>query len=1034
MTSKTDKLRAVFLTALMIGSVFAAGIAFTGGAAAAQSGDVTLDPAGTDDGVQTGESLTINVTDADANADSSAVDTYYAAAGTANGESDATGSSETLLDGSTSAASGEEIFTGVILDTADDGIATGTEVSFTENSGDTGDGISITKNDNGTVTVTASAALEAGDTVTLAGAANPSEVVELTETGQDTGEFSGSITVSAAATASPNDGTLQAQNTQVDGSADDTINVIVSEAGQSGSSYQQTVNTKFDAQGSTGVVSAIAYDDSTVTTSGSTVDDIEVAFNQDVYQNDTDLNNLANLDGNNVTVYVNDAEVSASVDASTDPGAIDISLSNTVDANDDIIVNVDRLQDDAGNTYAPGNISVTNTAQTINADGGTADNFGTPDSNAFQGEAIALDFDTSENAQFEINTETEFVFSGSSGVNSDVYVFNTADRNVSTDYSFGGTDAAYTLGLRNLGLSATADDTSVSTEDPLAGTASANSGDRDVTVTLLDSSDDAVTSQTVTLDGSGEGTFSFDALGDGNAGNYTVEVSDVGTGVTATTDTYVVTSAADDSSEFVSNTRTERGDVGTVNVSITGTDTATVHLGSDSNGYEANVTVTDGDGDGYVAFDVNTYLMGGAQGASGYSVGDAYSVVNSDDSISVTQETTTLPRVIATGGYQMSVRTGSNAADSPQDLTQFYVAAGPSLNAQNIWTAPGTISLSSVADSGALTQDSSITWKDSPRGDYVVHQFDSPGVFGLIEAQGSSSDEFATKAASAFGTDQLNLTLTQTEASTNQNANPFQVNEGALLSGDDATIVSDAANNTFYVIYDVEAISDHVAGSGSVEFNDGINATVELSAKSNMTKSDVSLSSEYTIAEPSTELDYDGDTLNVTNADNQSISGETNLADGTNVTITVTSQETEGDGFIESANQLTVENGEFSGDIDFSDAAVNDTFTVEVSDSQGNTLTSGVSGMVVESVDEGPTTTTEDSTTEQQTTEQQTTEQQTTEQQTTEQQTTEEQTTAAATTTTGGDDGGSSSGSIPGFGVGIALVAILGAALLALRE
>jgi len=30
MTSKTDKLRAVFLTALMIGSVFAAGIAFTG--------------------------------------------------------------------------------------------------------------------------------------------------------------------------------------------------------------------------------------------------------------------------------------------------------------------------------------------------------------------------------------------------------------------------------------------------------------------------------------------------------------------------------------------------------------------------------------------------------------------------------------------------------------------------------------------------------------------------------------------------------------------------------------------------------------------------------------------------------------------------------------------------------------------------------------------------------------------------------------------------------------------------------------------
>jgi hypothetical protein len=103
-----------------------------------------------------------------------------------------------------STAAQTSINVGVVYDSDGDG-ALSDEISFTDDAdndaasadGD-GDSVSYTENADGTVTVTVSGAdsdFEAGDILTVNSGSYFSETVELTETGMDTGEFTGTITV-----------------------------------------------------------------------------------------------------------------------------------------------------------------------------------------------------------------------------------------------------------------------------------------------------------------------------------------------------------------------------------------------------------------------------------------------------------------------------------------------------------------------------------------------------------------------------------------------------------------------------------------------------------------------------------------------------------------------------------------------------------------------------------------------------------------------------------------------------------------------
>lgn len=500
-----------------------------------------------------------------------------------------------------------------------------------------------------------------------------------------------------------------------------------------------------------------------------------------------------------------------------------------------------------------------------------------------------------------------------------------------------------------------------------------------------------------------------------DAGSYTFDF-DVTDTTASDSASLNVTSAAEADSSFESVERVTRGDISTVNVSLTSSSYATVQIGSESVGYEANVTVQDEDADGYVAFDVNTYTMGNNTDVNAEE--NAFTIVGDEDSIvDVNITTEDLAEPLASGNYRTTVRTGQSAGATADDVSRLSLTDDAGVTAQNIWTAPGALDADEVID--AVSQDSSIA-----EGDYVVHEVEANGIFGVIASDTNTDNSTAQSVAAAVTSGNLSLSVMQTDATTQLNRQPKELNYSGLLATDGASIVTDAENNTFYIVANTGDIST-VDDSRSIQWDDdAFNATVGLTENTQLVDENSTASAEFSADALEAELSMNE--YNVTNAENQTITATTTAADGTEYNVLVESLETEGDGFIEPENPAVAENGELTAEVDFTEASVGDTFsvTLEGPGSEDDSAT----GTVVEQVDDTTTTAADDTTT----AADDTTTAEPTETSTAEP--TETSTEEPADTTTSGDDGGSDGGSIPGFGVGIALVAILGAALLALRE
>ncbi|SEW10570.1 DUF7827 domain-containing protein [Halobacterium jilantaiense] len=500
-----------------------------------------------------------------------------------------------------------------------------------------------------------------------------------------------------------------------------------------------------------------------------------------------------------------------------------------------------------------------------------------------------------------------------------------------------------------------------------------------------------------------------------DAGEYefSFEVSDT---TASDTETLNVTEAAEANTEFIDVESVARGDVSTFNVSLTGTKTATLTIGTPSQGYQANVTVQDGNGDGYVAFDANTYKMAGKSINSNADLEPAFSVVNDDDSIEDVELANgqNIESPLDNGNYRTTVRSGPDANNTADDKSRLSITDNTGISGQNIWTAPGAIDKTEdVLD--AATQDSSIV-----KGDYIVHEIQAQGIFGILADADSDL-------GAVISNGDLDLSTVQTDDSTQLNRNQKEIN---YSSGTTYETVSDAENNTLYIAVSTDNLNvtrngDKVTDNPIDFGNDVFNTTVTLTESSDLVDENVSQSAEFSAEEIDHGLNQD--TYNLTNAENQTITGYSNAAEGTDYNILVESTNTEGDGFIEPTNPATVDaDGELSAEIDLSDASVGDEFEVVLEDPDADTA-DDASGTIVEEAPTQPTDSTTDEPTD--TTTDEPTDTTTAEPTDT---TTAESTTMEATDTT--EDTDSSGGDIPGFTTGIALVAILGAALLALRE
>jgi PGF-CTERM protein/surface glycoprotein (TIGR04207 family) len=728
---------------------------------------------------------------------------------------------------------------------------------------------------------------------------------------------------------------------------------------------------------------------------------IEVPFSAQVNSN--------SLTTDNFTVFDDDEDISGQVSTITQPqnGRIIVEMNDVVQSRDIEIRLSGDIQDASNNDLSnDGRKDVAFASTTVGPNG---------DVNAYRGSIVAV-VANAANTDVEITDDDDdftYFVSGSTGTNSRVYTFDTENRDVgSYEATFDGSNPA-TIELRELGLEVDIDDRTVTDEDEIEGTVSANAGTRGVRVELLDNDGDTVSGESVTGDLDGQGEFDF-TLGPVDADEYTVEVTDLGSGVVTESDVITVSKAGEGRADIQDGVVTQqRGDVANITVTMSNTDVATLTIGSEDAGFRANVTVEDDSGDGKVDVLFNTYAA--TDGVSG----DVFDVADSDDDIdsSDIDSENRVSSLLDAGEYDLEVRSGDDASADSQGVGTL-VLEERTTDSLVSWTAPTGASFDDSDEVYEAVANANVTESDDiADGDLVIHQLQASGLEGALEVQ-SGND---TAAFFALNGNVYELSVEESNPSANRDAFVLNLHAGNTL------VVPDPENDTYFVAFDTDDVVGERPNGQTVELDDEQELLANFTVyedEGNLADEDQTVEDEYAIVEAEHSLD---EPVNVSAASGQTIMGETTVAPGTELSLRVRSSGDTQPSFLKTASVYVTENRTFSGTFDFSEQQAGDTFEVTVRGGAADSLTvdgnvaegGAATGTQTDTVTETPMDTEMETQTE--------TEMPTDGEPTdtaTEAPTDGEPTDAATETSTG----------TPGFGVVVAVVALLAAALLAVRR
>jgi PGF-CTERM protein/surface glycoprotein (TIGR04207 family) len=971
MTSLTDKHRAVFLAVLMILSVFAGTIVFSGSAAAA-----------TDPETDGGDITNTTVVETSNNTHSIELN---ATLNTSN---------DTTVDYIVSLSNGDNF-----------------DLSNADNS-------TIQFNDPQNVSVAGTSFDRSTDNFTA----------NISTNGKGLDDEQINLSFDLTGVVAPSGPQTFAVNFSLDNESDGTIE---------NQTQIGTLTVQDTPSGGPELANAVHYDDTGGEGAG-----VELSFTEPVkIPSSTDVT-LVDDDGNTV---------SATLNPSPSPGTLDgryfLDTSGRILTGDVEVDLTGDIEDADGNTLptddTEDNVSVTVAPQTVQLN---------DDKTIYEGGNVAI-VSSSLDVPVDVEGPDEFFFEGSTDTNSEVFVLNTSGRELGEyNTSIDGSNIDNTqFTLRDLGLDIAAEDTNVSTDDTIETDVSAVAGNRDVEAVLLDSSGDELnTSSATRLDGQGEADVDFDtATADGgnelDTGTYTIEVTDNATGVTVTSSEITVSQADDESAAFTESTITEaRGDILEVTVEMTETSEATINFGSDSDGVTANATVEDDDGDDQVTVFINTYRLS----SSGDLPNTGQSVFNldsdSDDNI-LTQDTDqTATDLIDAGDYDLEVQAGdrdfgpNNVGIEPDASDDVATVTLNERSTEGIVMHTGSAEevgsfgdLEDVNDAlseGTLTESSEVAV-----GDLAVHALQASGLEGALDAR--ANEEVTTEFTTQLTNGPLNLTIEEADPGANQDAQELN------LTATNLTVIADGPNDTYFVVVD----------TNNVDLGDGTGGNKAPLPDDD----DTALETNFTVLQddagtfdftPDGEFDDDENSetfvtfdanepeinvdepFNVSQAEAQTITGDTNIAPGTELSLRVRSDDGVSPSFLKTASPVVQPDGTYSATLDFSEQNVGDEYTIEVNT---NTLPDGPveeDGEVVEAVATATPTPESDTDTPESGTDTPEPDTDTPEPDTA---TPEPDTDTPEPDT---DTPTSTPTSTPGFGVVVALTALLAAVLLAIRR
>ena len=504
--------------------------------------------------------------------------------------------------------------------------------------------------------------------------------------------------------------------------------------------------------------------------------------------------------------------------------------------------------------------------------------------------------------------------------------------------------------------------------------------DEEFDIDLGEEDDDEITLESVS-----DGTF------DANVSN----VSDIDTGEYEFTFDVVDTEAEDTASINVteagegdlqfsqSSYSTAQGDVVNVTVEFDETDSGTLVVGDlEDDNYQANISLVDDDDDGEVSVLFNTWEAGRS--------GDVVEPADDDDAVELENQSGDLTDLLDTGDYTMSVSPttlpdNGDATDALEDESDVssLVLEERSTDEMVLWRTTDDVrddvvdvagddgddaavtAITDGVENGVVTETDQVALGNP--SDVLVHQISATGLEGALENQSGVNARslhalLNTEASGDDTPDDTNVTsLVFEEQNPGANAEANEIDASTLSEDNFAAavdIVYDDANGDYYLFLDL----DELNGALTEEIEDGDTYTADftvqdplLTAADGQDDNEEEIEDAYESASATFDAveadgDFNGDPVQVSNAENQSITGTMNVAPGTEFTVRARSDEDASTNFIKNAEGVVVQpDGTFSAQFDFSEQELNDTFTTTT---QQSPLTEEleVDGEVVEAV------------------------------------------------------------------------------------
>lgn len=379
-------------------------------------------------------------------------------------------------------------------------------------------------------------------------------------------------------------------------------------------------------------------------------------------------------------------------------------------------------------------------------------------------------------------------------------------------------------------------------------------------------------------------------------------------------------SAAFDASEYTEH----RGDVVEFTVLLDGADAATIRIDGGPD-YAATVTVRDQSGDGRVALSFNTFLVGTGDPSAFSAAGE--------DRVTVDNRTTTAGPLRA-GTYDLAVAAGTDANASVDDVAILDLRER-STDDLLVWTGidPDPEKLADLdairkaKRTGTLARHDRLTKRD-----VLVLELRASGLSGALAAQDGPNatarfSELLDGPAVAFGRseDGIALSAMESPSSVDVQQEPIILDLSAPRA---ITVVPDVANDTYYVVVDLEAAQVGEAAHNELEAGDGFDVRFVVGNESTLANGTWEVArTRFGLIERDASITSNVP-LYLDPKPNRTVAGRTNVPPGYSVTVEVRAV-----GDVEFHREKTVpvgSDGRFEATFDFSAVPVGTPFEIQV--------------------------------------------------------------------------------------------------------